>query len=129
MSGREYRRALSLAALAGPLIAASALAGAVEYLKKNERFCDPSETLCLRGTISYRVNERVLELNARVERAPGPGNLRIGLTGENRLGQARATEIVAVLDGRHSEIVSVRMIPDAPDVYSWSVDSMIFTPD
>lgn len=115
---------ISVACLALPL-----LAGDVEYLKKNEGFCDLADTTCLRGTISYRVNERLLELNARVERAVGPGTLRIGLTGENRQGHRRLTSIETKLDGRASEIVSVRMIPDAPDVYSWKIDSIIFTPD
>jgi len=110
-------------------LAMQAMAGDVEYLKKNERFCDLADTTCLRGTIAYRVNERLIELNARVETAIGPGTLRVGLSGENRQGHRRMTSIETVLDGHASEIVSVRMIPDAPDVYSWKIDSILFTPD
>ncbi|MDH4108755.1 MAG: hypothetical protein OEW35_10570 [Gammaproteobacteria bacterium] len=110
-------------------VAAGAAAGDIEYLKRNERFCDTAEVLCLRGTISYRVNERLFEISARVETAAPPGTLRIGFSGENRQGRRRATSIEVALAGRHSEIVSKRMIPDAPDVYSWTVDSIIYVPD
>jgi len=129
MGARTRHRAGSLILIPVACFALPAMAGDVEYLKKNERFCDLAEAACLRGTIVYRVNERLIELNARVERADGPGTLRIGLSGENRQGHRRMTSIETVLDGHASEIVSVRMIPDAPDVYSWKIDSILFTPD
>lgn len=110
------------------LAAAAALAGDVQYLRKNERICDASGAFCARGTLSYTVNTRLFELAARVEKAPGPGRLRIALSGENRLGHRRPAAIEVALDGRYSEIVSRRMIPDAPDVDSWRVDSIRYVP-
>ena len=106
-------------------------AGASErhYLKKNERFCDESGVLCLRGTLSYDVNARLFALNARVRSAPGPGLLRLRLSGRNRLGHLHRTVIEVSLRGRAGEILSKRMIPDAPDVYRWRLDSIRFDAD
>ena len=107
----------------------TAVAGERHYLKKNERFCDASEALCLRGTLSYEVNTRLFTLNARVQSAPGPGLLRLRLSGRNRLGHQHHTMIQLSLRGRPGEIVSTRMIPDAPDVYRWQLDSIRFDAD
>lgn len=110
-------------------LALTAGAGERHYLKKAERFCDESGVLCLRGTLSYEVNTRLFTLNARVRSAPGPGLLRIRLSGRNRLGHRHRTVIELSLRGRPGEIVSTRMVPDAPDVYRWQLDSIRFDGD
>ncbi len=106
-------------------------AGASErhYLIKNERFCDESGVLCLRGTLSYEVNTRLFALNARIRSAPGSGLLRIRLSGRNRLGHLHRTVMEKTVRGNLGEIVSMRMVPDAPDVYRWQLDSIRFDAD
>ena len=103
-------------------------AGASErhYLKKNEQFCDESGVFCLRGTLSYDVNARLFTLSARIRSAPGPGLLRIRLSGRNRLGHLHRTVMEKPVRGDPTEIVSMRMVPDAPDVYRWQLDSIRF---
>jgi hypothetical protein len=101
-------------------------ASEIEYLKNSESFCDTTGEVCLRGTISYRVNSRVLQLRARLVKASGPGRLLIGVTGVNRLGYPRRADIEIDIRGNYSEIVRTEMIPDAPDVYSWELDTIRF---
>ena len=103
-----------------------ASAGEIVYLKKSETFCDSSGEVCLRGTISYRVNLRLLKLRSRVVSAPGPGLLRINVTGQNRQGHTYRAAIEVTIRGHDSEIVNKEMIPDAPDVYAWELDSINF---
>ena len=103
-------------------------ASEIQYLKKSESFCDSTGVVCLRGTISYRVNSRVLQLRARLQKAPGPGRLLIGVTGNNRLGHPRRADIEVNIRGNNSEIVRTEMIPDAPDVYSWELGTIRFVP-
>lgn len=115
-----------LVMLAGSLSSQAVSAAELAYLRKNEKFCDTSGELCLHGTISYRPNSRVLQLRSRVLTAPGPGMLRINVTGENRQGHMHRATIEIEIRGRISEIVSKEMIPDAPDVYAWQLDSIVF---
>ena len=111
------------------LISATLPASAVQYLKKNEAFCDSSGTVCLRGTISYRVNPRLLQLRARITKAPGPGQLKINVAGNNRLAHPRRAAIEVTIRGKASEIVNTDMIPDAPDVSQWELVSIQFAAD
>lgn len=99
------------------------------YLKRNELFCDDRGSICVRGTLSYDVNPRLLSLNARVQKAPGPGVLRIRVSGTNRLGHVHHATIESRVGGHASEIIDHRMVPDAPDVYRWNLDSIAFVPD
>ena len=95
---------------------------------KNELFCDDGNSVCLRGTLTYRSNPRMLDLRSRVQRATGPGVLKIRLVGENADGHIRRTTIEVEIRGNYSEIVNTRLITDHPDVYSWKLDSIGFEP-
>jgi len=105
-----------------------AQAGDRTYLKKNETFCDSSGELCLAGSLSYRVNPRILSLNARVKRKTGPGVIRIILAGVNRQGIEKITEMSIPIRGTYSEIIDRDMRPDAPDVSEWKISAFRFLP-
>ena len=77
----------------------------------------------------YDVNPRLLNLRGRVQKANGPGLLRFRLSGSNKLGHPRFTTLEARLRGRCGEIIESRMIPDAPDVSHWTLDSSAYLPD
>ena len=116
---------LMLSLLAPP----AAMAGPSEtILGKNALFCDEQDRVCLRGTLTYRANSRLLELRSRVQRTVGPGVLKIRLVGENADGHIRRTTIDLRIRGDYSEIVNTRLITDHPDVYSWDLDSISFEP-
>ena len=121
------RRCLPLLLGASALIFSTAiLAGPIEYLFRGERICDEAEVFCIRGTLSYRSNPRVLALNARVQKAPGPGMLRITVAGANELGHRRRAPIEVRVRGNHSEIIDHKMIPDYPDINDWEVERVEF---
>ena len=111
------------------LIAVTATAGPSERVTgSNSRMCDSDGKVCLQGSITYYSNPRLLELRSRVQRASGPGLIVFRLTGENRDGHLRRTSIEVRIRGRYSEIVSTRLITDHPDVVSWTLESIQFTP-
>lgn len=111
------------------LIGTAALAGPSERITgSNARLCDTERQVCLRGSITYFSNPRLLELRSRVQHASGPGLIVFRLTGENRDGHVRRTSIEVRIRGTYSEIVSTRLITDHPDVDSWTLESMQFTP-
>ncbi|HEX9851790.1 MAG TPA: hypothetical protein VGA68_02205 [Woeseiaceae bacterium] len=112
--------------LAAGFLSSVTSASEIVYLRKGQTFCDLTGEVCLRGTISYRVNLRLLKLRSRVVTAPGPGLLRIYVTGENRQGQLHRAAIEVTIRGHASEIVNKEMIPDAPDVYEWHLESILF---
>jgi hypothetical protein len=118
-----FRTAILLAA---GFLFSVASASEIAYLRRSETFCDLTGAVCLRGTISYRVNLRLLKLRSRVVTAPGPGLLRINVTGENQQGHLHRAAIEVTIRGHASEIVNKEMIPDAPDVYAWDLDSINF---
>ncbi len=123
------RGGLLLPGILALAFAAAALAAPIDYLFHNERVCDAEKTFCIRGSLSYRFNPRVLYLSARVQTAPGPGMLRITVVGENKLGHRRRAPIEIRLRGNYSEIISHRMIPDHPDVHDWQVERIEFFAD
>ena len=114
--------------MAAVLTAPAAFAGKSLYLKRNERFCDVDEVLCVYGTLRYDVNPRLLRLWGRVRTAPGRGLLRIRLAGYNRLGHRRTTAMEIQLRGKVSEIIEFKMIPDYPDIYEWQITRIEFEP-
>jgi hypothetical protein len=108
------------------LAATSIFAGERLYMKKNETFCDSSGVLCLRGSLTYQTNSRIVSLNARVQKQTGPGVIHITLAGTNRHDMLRRTEIIIIIRGTHSEIIDHQMVPGAPDVYEWEISSFLF---
>ena len=121
---------LAVTVLLSLFTSTAAMAGPSEtIIGRNVLFCDDEERVCLRGTLSYHVNPRLLELRSRVQRAAGPGLIKIRLVGENADGHTRRTTIEVKIRGDYSEIVNARLITDHPDVYSWKFDSIGFDPD
>lgn len=122
-------RYLVLVVLLSLLAVPAAMAGPSEtIIGKNAVFCDDQDLVCLRGTLTYRSNPRLLDLRSRVQRAVGPGLLKIRLVGENADGHTRRTTIEVRIRGDYSEIVNTRLITDHPDVDSWALDSIGFEP-
>ena len=124
------RRSLTLLiGVSALLVLTAAHAGPRIYLFQNERVCDSDRVFCLRGTLSYHSNPRLLRLRARVQTAPGPGLLRIGLSGANQLGHRRFAPFEVRIRGHYSEIIDHKVIPDYPDVQEWVVERVDFVAD
>lgn len=123
---RWLTRLIGIALLAGAL---PAPASEIEYLFRNDRVCDDTGAFCLSGTLSYQPNPRLLRLRARVQTAPGPGLLRIRLTGSTRLGMRRLAPLEVRVRGDYSEIINHKMVPDYPDALEWAVDHVEFDAD
>jgi hypothetical protein len=111
------------------LAAVPALAAPLRYLARNELLCEPSKITCVRGTLTYEQNDRLLRLRGRVVSAPGPGVFQITLSGATRQGFRRYAPMEIKIRGRPTEIVDYKMIPDYPDVYDWVIDRIEFLPD
>ena len=107
----------------------AALAAPRDYLFRNERLCDSDEVFCFGGSLSYYSNPRLLHLRARVQTAPGPGLLVIRVTGTNQQGHRHFAPFEVRVRGRYSEIINHKMIPDYPDVQSWTVERVEFIVD
>jgi hypothetical protein len=111
------------------LTVSGSLAGPREtIIGRNASFCDSEGQVCLRGTLSYYANPRLLELRSRVQKAEGPGLLRIRLVGQNSDGHTRRTVLEVRIRGRYSEIVNNKLITDHPDVAAWQLESISFEP-
>ena len=124
------RRSLVLLLVASALwFGPHAVADPREFLFRNETVCDSDGVFCFRGTLSYDPNPRLLRLSARVQRAPGPGLLRIRLSGTNRLGDRYFAAFEVPVRGHYSEIINHKMIPDYPDVEGWVVEQLEFIAD
>jgi hypothetical protein len=122
-------RLLSVAAVLCLLTVSESLAGPREtIIGRNASFCDNEQHVCLRGTLTYYVNPRLLELRSRVQKADGPGLLRIRLVGQNADGHTRRTVLEVRIRGRYSEIVNNKLITDHPDVDAWQLESISFEP-
>jgi hypothetical protein len=107
---------------------APALAGPLRYLARDELLCAPAKTACVRATLTYEQNNRLLRLRGRLVSAPGPGLMQITLTGTNRQGDRRYAPMEIAIRGKPTEIVDFKMIPDHPDVYDWAIDRIAFKP-
>lgn len=111
------------------LVASWCLAAPYETINPgNSALCDNEKRVCLRGTLSYYRNPRLLELRSRVQRAEGPGLVKIRVVGENADGHVRRTTLEVRIRGRYSEIVNSKLITDHPDVDSWRLESITFEP-
>ena len=122
-------RLLSVAVVLCLLAVPESLAGPREtIIGRNAAFCDRERHVCLRGTLTYYANPRLLELRSRVQQADGPGLLSIRLVGQSADGHTRRTVLEARIRGRYSEIVNNKLITDHPDVDAWRLDSISFEP-
>jgi hypothetical protein len=116
-------RLLGLLLVSAPAVT---LAAALDYLARDELLCAPAGSPCIRGTLTFERNERLLRLRGRVTSASGPGLLIITVTGTSRLGQRHYAPMEIEIRGRPTEIVDFRMIPDHPGVYRWALDGVRF---
>jgi len=120
---------LLLSGASALLLLSVSFAGPRDYLFQDKRICDEGEVFCFRGTLAYQSNPRVLHLRARVQKSPGPGLLRIRLSGTNQLGDRRLAPFEVRVSGHYSEIINHKMIPDHPDVQDWAVEQVEFILD
>ena len=100
-----------------------------EYVFEGKRVCDADKDFCISGTMTYYPNPRLLHLRARVQKAPGPGMLRIRLTGTNELGHRHFAPFEVRVRGHYGEIINHKMIPDYPDVQGWEIEYVEFVVD
>ena len=110
------------------LLVSPAAPAATDFLVRNGEICDDERTMCIRGTLAYYPNPRIMELRGRVMHAPGPGWVKILFAG-NRDGQRASSVMEIPIRGRHSEIIDRRYIPDNPAIRNWRVLSIRFEPD
>lgn len=108
------------------LVAANAQASRTVDLASNEALCATGGHACIKGTLSYDTNSRLLTLRGRVQFAPGPGEFRITVKGSNRLGHVAFAPMEIKVRGKPTEIVDFKMIPDHPDVENWQIDHIEF---
>ena len=113
-------------ALLALLAAADVEASRTIYLARNEALCATGGHACIKGTLSYDTNSRLLTLRGRVQFAPGPGEFRITVKGSNRLGHVAFAPMEIKVRGKPTEIVDFKMIPDHPDVENWQIDHIEF---
>lgn len=117
---------LTLCAL---LLSAPALAEAPRLLSKSGLLCDADQTFCIRGSLWYRPDSRILLLDGRIQRAPGPGWVTIVFRGTSRNNQPASAIMEFPVRGRYSEIVDRKFIPDNPPVSDWRIDRLSFAAD
>jgi len=107
---------------------ALALASAPEFLVRNGDICDPDRTMCIRGSLVYLPDSRIMELTGRVAGSPGPGWVRILFKGNWR-GHLASSVMEIPIRGTNSEIVQHKYIPDNPAVRYWRILTISFEPD
>ncbi len=100
-----------------------------DLLLRQGRLCDQEQRFCLRGSIRYYPNSRLIEINARVARAPGPGWVSILFRGSDRNNQPNTTTMEFPVRGDATEIIDRSFITDYPQVNQWRIIGMIFEPD
>jgi hypothetical protein len=111
------------------LIAATARAGTFYFLARNERICAVDGPVCVRATISYDTNSRVLHLRGRVDRTVGPGWLRLTFVGVSERNERGSTTMEFPIRGKWSEVLDRKLIPDHPQIADWRLEAMSFTAD
>lgn len=102
---------------------------APRYLARSELLCDVDKQMCIRGSLVYRSNSRVLTLSGRVSKTSGPGWVRILFRGTNRLDQPSTTIMEFPIRGAFSEIIDKSFIPDNPQIDNWRIFYVVFEPD
>ena len=121
---RALRPVLALCLLA----AAAAGASGFRFLVEDETLCADDERLCIRGSLSYEPNPRLVDFRGRVTATAEPGEFVLVLVGHQRDGTRRYAEMRLAVKGKYSEVVSQRMIPDWPDIDDWALDHVAFRP-
>lgn len=111
------------------LLASPVAAYGPDLLLREGRLCDEDRGFCLRGTILYYPNSRLIEIRARVARAPGPGWVSILFRGSDRNNQPNTTVMEFPVRGASTEIIDRSFITDYPQVNQWRIIGMIFEPD
>lgn len=111
------------------LLASAGQASTFYFLARNERICAVEEAVCIRGTISYDTNSRLLHLRGRVERAPGTGWLRLTFVGVSERNQRGSTTMEFPIRGRCSEVLDRKLVPDHPQIDDWRLEVMAWFPD
>ena len=94
----------------------------LRFLVRGEKLCDATGVMCLRASITWEPNARLLELYGRVIASVEPGTLVLVFRGHQRDGTVRYTEMSIPLNGRYSEIARDKIIPDWPEIDDWSFD-------
>lgn len=110
------------------LLPACALAAAPDFLVNNGDICDPDRVMCIRGTLVYLPDSRILKLTGRVRGSPGPGWVRILFRGSWQ-GHLASSVMEIPIRGTNSEIVDFKYIPDNPAVRYWRILTVSFEPD
>ena len=119
---------LTVIVLAGMLLPAPITATPTDFLVRNGDICDAERTMCIRGTLLYRPDSRIMALHGRVSGTPGPGWVRILFQGNWR-GHLASSVMEFPIRGIHSEIIDFRYIPDNPAVRYWRILNVSFEPD
>ncbi len=99
------------------------------FLARDDRICAADGPVCIRATISYDTNSRVLHLRGRVDRTAEPGWLRLTFVGVSERNQRGSTTMEFPIRGRWSEVLDRKLIPDHPQIADWRLETMSFTPD
>jgi hypothetical protein len=111
------------------LVAVTARASTFYFLARNERICAVDGPVCIRATISYDTNSRVLHLRGRVDRTAEPGWLRLTFVGVSERNQRGSTTMEFPIRGRWSEVLDRKLIPDHPQIADWRLETMSFVAD
>lgn len=119
----------SVLLLLSAVLAVPAAAYGPDLLLRQGRLCDEEQRFCLRGSIRYYPNSRLIEINGRVARAPGPGWVSILFRGSDRNNQPNTTVMEFPVRGDATEIIDRSFITDYPQVRQWRIIGMIFEPD
>ena len=104
------------------------LASPPDFLVRNGAICDPDQVMCIRGTLIYAPDSRIMQLTGRVAGSPGPGWVRILFQGEWR-GHLASSVMEFPIRGTNSEIVDFKYIPDNPAVRYWRILTIEFESD
>ena len=99
-----------------------------DFLVRNDDICDSQRNMCIRGTLVYQPDSRIMSLYGRVTGSPGPGWVKILFRGNWR-GNLASSIMEFPIRGVYSEIVDFRYIPDNPAVRHWRILSVSFEPD
>lgn len=110
------------------LLPVLAAASPPDFLVKNDDICDPDRTMCIRGSLIYLPDSRIMQLTGRVAGSPGPGWVRILFQGAWR-GYLASSVMEIPIRGTNSEIVEFKYIPDNPAVRYWRILAISFEPD